>query len=178
MVDTLKTAIRLMCKAHPAGRLGMAYDLGMTIDQFHNHLYRKCQSRFFTVDELMKMEDLSGTNYLAEHFASRRGLTLVDIPSMQNVDKVDLFDIELKTDAADGELASAKLAAVSDGVIDSYEHKNLSELFHKKIRHQIHGFMGFLALYGVGVSDHSVDMFVASNRKADVAGMHFEAPEA
>ncbi|MDE1188229.1 MAG: YmfL family putative regulatory protein [Pantoea sp.] len=178
MVDTLKTAIRLMCKAHPAGRLGMAYDLGMTIDQFHNHLYRKCQSRFFTVDELMKMEDLSGTNYLAEHFASRRRLTLVDIPSMQNVDKVDLFDIELKTDAADGELASAKLAAVSDGVIDSHEHKNLSELFHKKIRHQIHGFMGFLALYGVGVSDHSVDMFVASNRKADVAGMHFEAPEA
>lgn len=178
MVDTLKNSNPLDVQGTPAGRLGMAYDLGMTIDQFHNHLYRKCQSRFFTVDELMKMEDLSGTNYLAEHFASRRRLTLVDIPSMQNVDKVDLFDIELKTDAADGELASAKLAAVSDGVIDSHEHKNLSELFHKKIRHQIHGFMGFLALYGVGVSDHSVDMFVASNRKADVAGMHFEAPEA
>ncbi|MFT4271309.1 MAG: YmfL family putative regulatory protein [Pantoea sp.] len=178
MVDTLKTAIRLMCKAHPAGRLGMTKDLGMSINQFHNHLYRKCQSRFFTVDELVKMEDLSGTNHLAEYFAARRGLTLVDISSVQNVDKVDLFDIELKTSAAAGELATAKLAAVSDGVIDNLERKTLSELFNKKIRHQIHGFMGFLALYGVGVSDHSVDMFVASNRKAEMAGMHFESPEA
>ncbi len=43
MVDSINTAIRLMCKAHKHGRLGMASDLGMTIDQFHNHLYQDRQ---------------------------------------------------------------------------------------------------------------------------------------
>lgn len=61
MVDSINTAIRLMCKAHKHGRLGMASDLGMTIDQFHNHLYQKCGSRFFTLAELERMEDLSGS---------------------------------------------------------------------------------------------------------------------
>lgn len=178
MVGTINTAIRLMCKAHPRGRLGMAQDLGMTIDQFHNHLYRKCQSRFFTLEELEKMEDISGTSHFAEYCAARRGLTTMNVSATQNLDRVDLYDIELKASAAAGELANAKLAAASDGVIDSAESKTLSELFHKKIRHQIHGFMGFLALYGVGVTENSVDMLVASNRKAEVAGMQYEAPEA
>nr|WP_158699025.1 hypothetical protein [Cronobacter dublinensis] len=40
MVDNIKAAISAMCKAHPAGRLGMAADLGMNIDTFHNHMYR------------------------------------------------------------------------------------------------------------------------------------------
>ncbi|KAF6661285.1 hypothetical protein HFD91_07805 [Enterobacteriaceae bacterium EKM102V] len=177
MVDTINTAIRLMCKAHKAGRLGMADDLGMTIDQFHNHMYRKCGSRFFTLDELMKMEELSGTACLADFFATRHGKLLVDVSAVKEVDKVDLYDIEMKASAAAGELAIAKIAAASDGVIDSKERKTLSALFHKKMRHQIHGFLGFMALYGVGVVEHSVDMFVANGRKIDAPGVQIEAQD-
>ena len=176
MVDTINTAIRLMCKAHPYGRLGMAEDMGMTIDQFHNHLYRKCGSRFFTLDELQQMEDLSGTNCLAEHFANRKGLTLVDMASVQNVDKVDLFDLEMRTNAAAGQLAIAKQEALADGVIDKKELKELTGLFHQKMRHQMHGFFGFLALYGAGVADHNIDMFMA-NRKVEASGMQVQAME-
>lgn len=176
MVDTINTAIRLMCKAHPHGRLGMADDMGMTIDQFHNHLYRKCGSRFFSLDELLQMEDLSRSTYLAEYFANRKGLTLVDISSVQHVDKVDLFDIEMQSNAAAGELAIAKREAAADGIIDKKELKTLTGLFHQKMRHQMHGFFGFLALYGVGVSDHNVDLFMV-NRKAEVAGMQIQATE-
>lgn len=176
MVDTINIAIRLMCKAHPNGRLGMASDMGMTIDQFHNHLYRKCGSRFFTMDELVQMEDLSKSNHLAEYFANRRGLTLVDIASVQNVDKVDLYDIEMRSNAAAGQLAIAKQEAAADGVIDKQELKKLSVLFQQKIRHQMHGFFGFLALYGASVSEHNVDMFMA-NRKVEVAGMQVQSAE-
>lgn len=175
MVDTINTAIRLMCKAHPHGRLGMADDMGMTIDQFHNHLYRKCGSRFFSLDELLQMEDLSGSTHLAEYFANRKGLTLVDISSVHEVDKVDLYDIEMQSNAAAGELAIAKREAAADGVIDKKELKTLSSLFQKKMRHQIHGFIGFLSLYGVGITEHSVDLFM-SNRKAEV-GMQIQAQE-
>ncbi|WNN49852.1 YmfL family putative regulatory protein [Siccibacter colletis] len=167
MVDNIKTAIREMCKAHKYGRLGMADDMGMSLDQFHNHLYQKCGSRFFTVQELERMEDLSGTSYLAEYFAARSGKLLVDMPVPGGVDKVELYDIEMQVAATAGDLATAKLKAAADGVIDNSERKALSDLFSKKLRHQIHGFMGFLALYGAGVSDQAVDFFVATNRKGD-----------
>ncbi|EAY2117836.1 hypothetical protein AII44_05595 [Salmonella enterica] len=167
MVDSINTAIRLMCKAHKHGRLGMASDLGMTIDQFHNHLYQKCGSRFFTLAELERMEDLSGSCYLAEYQANRKGKWLVDVPTAESLDNVELYSIEMKAAAASGELANAKMAAAADGVIDSPERKTLSELFSKKLRHQIHGFLGFMALYGVGVSDQAIDVFVSTGRKGD-----------
>ena len=167
MVDSINTAIRLMCRAHKHGRLGMASDLGMTIDQFHNHLYQKCGSRFFTLAELERMEDLSGSCYLAEYQANRKGKWLVDVPTAESLDNVELYSIEMKAAAASGELANAKMAAAADGVIDSSERKTLSELFSKKLRHQIHGFLGFMALYGVGVSDQAIDVFVSTGRKGD-----------
>jgi len=167
MVDSINTAISLMCKAHKHGRLGMASNLGMTIDQFHNHLYQKCGSRFFTLAELEQMQTFSNSAYLAEYFAGRCGKLLVDVPKANGIDNVDLFDIEMQATVAAGELATAKMAAVADGVIDTSESKTLSKLFTNKLRHQIHGFLGFMALYGVGVSDQAVEVFVSAGRKSD-----------
>ena len=62
MVATLNEAVSQMCKSLPQGRNGMAAALGMTIDQFNNRLHRKCNSLFFTVDDLMRMEEISGTS--------------------------------------------------------------------------------------------------------------------
>ncbi|WBM69157.1 hypothetical protein OH773_13280 [Buttiauxella sp. WJP83] len=162
MVDNIKSAISAMCKAYPSGRLGIAAALDMSIDQFHNHLYQKVGSRFFTISELEMMEDLSGTSLLAEYFAARRGKWLVDIPKPESLDNVDLFQHEMQSNAEKGKLDQAKFAALEDGVIDSREKKTLSQMFHSSLRHQIHGFMGFMALYGV--SDGAVDMFVASRK--------------
>lgn len=174
MVDPLKTTISLMCKSHPHGRQGMAKDLGMTLDQFNNHLYQKCGSRFFTFQELLKMEDLSRTTLLTEFCANRKRLSIMEIPKVENIDKVDLFDNQMQVSAADGELASAKIAAAADGFIDTRERAALSSLFNRKIRHQIHGFMAFLALYGVGVTEHSVDIFM-ENRRVEVTGVQIES---
>lgn len=91
----------------------------------------------------------------------------MDVPTAESLDNVELYSIEMKAAAASGELANAKMAAAADGVIDSSERKTLSELFSKKLRHQIHGFLGFMALYGVGVSDQAIDVFVSTGRKGD-----------
>ncbi len=175
MVESINTAVRLMCKSHKQGRLGMASDLGMTIDQFHNHLYQKCGSRFFTLKELESMEDLSGTSFFTEYVAERQGKFLVDKPVPGLVDNVDLYDIELKAAVAEGDFARAKIEAMADGVIDKKERMFLSDLFNAKLRHQIHGFMGFLALYGVGIADHAVDAFVINGRKGDAPSVQLEA---
>ncbi len=162
MVDNINSAITAMCKAYPSGRVGMANALGMSIDQFHNHMYQKVGSRFFTLAELELMEDLSGTSLFAEYSANRRGRLLVDIPKPESLDNVDLFQHEMQLNAVRGKLDQAKFAALADGVIDSKEKKTLLQMFHNSLRHQMHGFMGFLALYGV--SEGSVDMFVASRK--------------
>lgn len=162
MVDTINEAIKEMCKAHPAGKPGMAAALGMTVDVFNNHAYRKCGSRFFTLDELELMQDLSGTALFADYSATRAGKMLADMPDHDGVDTVDLFHIEMNVTASNGEFAAAKMEAIQDGIIDKHERKKLSELFRKSVRHQLHGFLGFMALYGV--AGHEIDVFSYQRR--------------
>ncbi|MDA6077471.1 hypothetical protein O0544_17435 [Edwardsiella anguillarum] len=72
MVD-IKTTIKAICRTYPGGQKAMAVQLGMTYDAFRNHLDQKCASRFFTLAEIERMEDVSGTSLLAEYHAARRG---------------------------------------------------------------------------------------------------------
>lgn len=171
MVD-IKQTVKDMCKA-AGGRVVVASALGMSLDQFNNHLYEKCGSRPLTLRELESIEDLSGTSLFAEYAALRAGKLLVENPKPDSIDNVDLFDIEMRIAATKGELAQAKMSAAEDGVIDNREKQKLWGLFNKKMRHQFHGMLGFLAMYGV--SDGAVDLFITSNRKGDAPSMQLEA---
>ncbi|ATI62817.1 YmfL family putative regulatory protein [Edwardsiella tarda] len=154
MVD-IKTTIKEMCKAYPGGQKAMAIQLGMTYDAFRNHLDQKCASRFFTLAEIEQMEDLSGTSLLAEYHAARRGKLLVDIPVLEQIDNVELYEHSMREIAADGELAKAKIEAIADGVICSDEKRELTALFWKKMRHHVYGFFAFMALNGAAIADDS-----------------------
>ncbi|TCC01252.1 hypothetical protein E0L21_10090, partial [Kosakonia quasisacchari] len=88
---SLKEVVKAMCKAYPGGREAMAGALGMTATQFNNNLYEKNGCRFFEVTELEAMEDLSNTSFLADYFAKRRGCLLVEVPTFEDLDRVDLF---------------------------------------------------------------------------------------
>lgn len=85
----LKEVVKSMCKAYPGGREAMAGALGMTVTQFNNNLYEKNGCRFFEVSELEAMEDISNTSLLADYFARRRGALLVDVPHLEELDRVD-----------------------------------------------------------------------------------------
>jgi len=164
MVDTINEAIREMCKAHPSGKPGMAAALGMSVDVFNNHAYRKCGSRFFTLDELELMQELSGTAFFAEYSASRVKRLLVDIPSLDDLDNVCLYQNEMKIAVAQGEFSIAKIQAIADGVVDRHESRDITNKFKSYLRYSMQGFFGFMALNGV--VDHAVDTFVCQ-RKSD-----------
>jgi hypothetical protein len=100
----LKEVVKAMCKAYPGGREAMAGALGMTVTQFNNNLYEKNGCRFFEVSELEAMEDISNTSLLADYFARRRGALLVDVPHLEELDRVDLFSRAMRTSAARGRL--------------------------------------------------------------------------
>lgn len=129
--QSLKEVVKAMCKAVPGGRESMAGALGMTMTQFNNNLYEKNGCRFFEVVELEAMEDISGTSALADYFAKRRGALLVDVPSLEGLDRVDLFTKAMRTAAARGQVDQIIEQALEDGVIEKHEAEEIM-LHHRR----------------------------------------------
>ncbi|ENF9938720.1 hypothetical protein ABR461_004577 [Enterobacter hormaechei] len=127
---SLKEVVKAMCKAYPGGREAMAGALGMSVTQFNNNLYEKNGCRFFEVNELEAMEDISNTALLADYFARRRGVLLVDVPQLEDLDRVDLFDRAMRTSAARGRVDTVIQRALEDGVIERHEAEEINE-YHR-----------------------------------------------
>ncbi|WP_447868783.1 YmfL family putative regulatory protein [Rahnella aceris] len=130
MVD-LKSVVKAMCKAYPGGRSAMAGALGMSEAGFNNNLYEKNGCRFFEIAELEAMEDLSGTNLLADYHAKRRGCLLIDRPKFEELDRVDLFSRAMRTAAARGQVDQIITLALEDGVIEQHEAEEI-EIYHRR----------------------------------------------
>ena len=125
--QSLKEVVKAMCKAYPGGREAMAGALGMSVAQFNNNLYEKNGCRFFEVNELEAMEDISNTSLLADYFARRRGALLVDVPQLEDLDRVDLFTRAMRTAAARGQVDQIIQKALEDGVIEPHEAEEIHE---------------------------------------------------
>lgn len=125
--QTLKEVVKAMCKAYPGGRQAMAGALGMSETQFNNNLYEKNGCRFFEVTELEAMEDISNTSFVADYFAKRRGALLVDVPNLEDLDRVDLFSRAMRTAAARGQVDQIIQKALEDGVIEKHEAEEILE---------------------------------------------------
>ncbi|MCU1787731.1 hypothetical protein CUU54_02520 [Pectobacterium polaris] len=132
MVD-IKETIKAMCKAYPGGRSAMAGALGMTLVQFNNNLYEKNGCRFFEIHELEAIEDISGTSLLAEYFAQRRGALLVDVPTFEDLDHVELYSRSVRTAAKRGKVDQMIQKAIEDGVIDEDESREIMILHNKHL---------------------------------------------
>ncbi|MFH0225119.1 YmfL family putative regulatory protein [Vibrio furnissii] len=110
------------------GKETVAAVLGMTVDSFNNHLYEKKGSRFFNVDELVEMADLTNTPFVAEYFAHRVNSMVVEKPVLADLDSVDMFDCHLHLNAVKGLLDKAIEEAKDDGVFDEKERKQIRDL--------------------------------------------------
>lgn len=151
MVD-IKTTIKAMCAAVGGQRM-MSARLKMTHEKFRNHFDQKCGSRFFSLEEIERMEDESGTSFFAEYAADRVGKLLVDIPVPERLDNVELHLLNIQADAARGELAAAQIGISDDVVLSSQESGRLWQLLRKSMRCQIHGLAAFIALHGAAAFD-------------------------
>ncbi|KGA40747.1 YmfL family putative regulatory protein [Pectobacterium odoriferum] len=146
MVD-IKETIKAMCKAYPGGRSAMAGALGMSTEAFNNNLYEKNGCRFFELHELEAMEDISGTSLLAEYFAKRRGALLVDVPTFEDLDHVELYSRSVRTAAKRGQVDQMIQKAIEDGVIDDDESKEIMSLHNKHLAAREAEIRSILALF-------------------------------
>lgn len=146
--QSLKEVVKAMCKAYPGGREAMAGALGMTVTQFNNNLYEKNGCRFFEVVELEAMEDISGTSSLADYFAKRRGALLVEVPNMDDLDRVDLFTKAMRTAAARGQVDQIIEKALEDGVIEQHEADEINEHHRRHLAAREEEIRAICALFG------------------------------
>ncbi|WP_405079669.1 YmfL family putative regulatory protein [Pectobacterium carotovorum] len=147
MVD-IKETIKAMCKAYPGGRSAMAGALGMSTEAFNNNLYEKNGCRFFELHELEAMEDISGTSLLAEYFAQRRGALLVDVPTFDDLDRVELYSRSVHTAAKRGQVDQMIQKAIEDGVIDEDESREIMSLHNKHLAAREAEIRSILSLFG------------------------------
>ncbi|ENC9835251.1 hypothetical protein ABLG28_001506 [Vibrio fluvialis] len=110
------------------GKEAVAAVLGMSVDSFNNHLYEKKGSRFFSVDELVEMAELTSTSYVAEYFAHRVSCMVVERPRVNELDSVDMFDCHLHLNAVKGLLDQTIEEAKADGVFDARERQAIAKL--------------------------------------------------
>lgn len=146
--QSLKEVVKAMCKAYPGGREAMSGALGMTVTQFNNNLYEKNGCRFFEVVELEAMEDISGTSALADYFAKRRGALLVEVPQLDDLDRVDLFTKAMRTAAARGQVDQIIEQALEDGVIEQHEADEINEHHRRHLAAREEEIRAICALFG------------------------------
>lgn len=145
---SIKQVVKEMCKALPGGRSAMAGALGMSLDTFNNNLYEKNGCRFFEVEELEAMEDISGTQLLVEYHLERHGMSALPKVDAEQIDQVELFDMRMKLGAMQGSLAILIQESLADGVLTDEE---LGRIYRKagKVFAYATGFLDSLkALYG------------------------------
>ncbi|MGY5464304.1 YmfL family putative regulatory protein [Citrobacter koseri] len=146
--QSLKDVVRAMCKSMHGGREAMAGALGMTLAQFNNNLYEKNGCRFFEVTELEAMEDISNTSFVADYFAKRRGALLVDVPQMEDLDRVDLFSRAMRTAAARGQVDQIIEKALEDGVIEKHEADEIMDHHRRHLAAREEEIRAIVALFG------------------------------
>lgn len=126
----------------------MAGALGMSTEAFNNNLYEKNGCRFFEIHELEAMEDISGTSLLAEYFAQRRGALLVDVPTFDDLDRVELYSRSVHTAAQRGQVDQMIQKAIEDGVIDEDESREIMSLHNKHLAAREAEIRSILSLFG------------------------------
>lgn len=144
----IKETVKAMCKAYPGGKSAMAGALGMTVTKFNNNLYEKNGCRFFELDELEAMEDLSGTSLLAVRAALRVGGLYVERPKFEDLDRTELYSRTVHAAACCGQVDQMINEAIKDGVIDEAEAKEIEVLHAAHMAAREAEIRSMLALFG------------------------------
>lgn len=103
------------------GKAVAAAYLGLSESAFNDRLYENKGCKFFTVDNLLALQELSKTALVAEFFAKQVNHIVVEIPSTDELDTVELFNLSLNTQVQRGEVDKLLKYAIRDGVIDENE---------------------------------------------------------
>jgi hypothetical protein len=100
------------------------------------------------------MEDISNTSYWLIT-SRRRGALLVDVPHLEELDRVDLFSRAMRTSAARGQVDQIIEQALEDGVIERHEAEEIMVHHRRHLAAREEEIAAIIALFARKRSDAS-----------------------
>lgn len=126
----MKKTIIEMVEQCQGGKDAVAGFLGLTEQALNNRLYQTKGQRF-TNEELIAIEQEYGVSHWSDEVNRRLGKVAVNLPSLDELDSVELSSLQLRELAERGILFSQLSAFLEDGELTTVESVIVRRLLHK-----------------------------------------------
>jgi hypothetical protein len=120
-LETRRQVISAVICAYPGGRECAAARLGLPLKKFDNHAYETAGCRPLNDQQILLLEQETGTTHLVDYLAAQYGGFFVRQAEVGDLDNLDLYARSVKTAVKRGLVDQIIGQALEDGVIDEKE---------------------------------------------------------
>lgn len=138
ILETRRQVVSAIIRAYPGGREGAAGRLGLSLKQFDNHAYENNGHRPLDDSQIIQLEAVTGTRFLAEYVCQQYAGFYVPMPAAELLDNIELHQRSLRTSSKRGRVDQYIAKALEDGEIGSSERREILAL-HAKHLAERHG---------------------------------------
>lgn len=146
ILETRRQVVLEVINAYPGGRECAATFLGLDLKRFDNQLYENTGHRPLSDEQLQQLEQVSRTHFLPDYIAGLYNGLFATLPDMAKLDNVELYNLALEADVAEGQLNQTIAEAIGDG-IDNQELAKILQVHRHSLAAQHTEVLAVIALH-------------------------------
>lgn len=121
VLKTRREVVSAIICTFEGGRECAAALIGLPLKKFDNHAYENNNCRPLTDSQIFQLEQVTGTQHLANYVAAMYGGMFVPVTSPENLDNVEMYARSVQSAAKRGTVDQIIAQALDDGVITEAE---------------------------------------------------------
>ncbi len=121
VLKTRREVVSAIICAYEGGRECAAARIGLQLKKFDNHAYENNNCRPLTDAQIFQLEQVTGTQHLANYVAAMYGGMFVPVIHPDSLDNVEMYSRAMQSSAKQGTVDQIIAQALEDGVITENE---------------------------------------------------------
>lgn len=121
VLKTRREVVSAIICTFEGGRERAAARIGLPLKKFDNHAYENNNCRPLTDMQIFQLEQVTGTQHLANYVAAMYGGMFVPVIAPENLDNVEMYARAIQASAKQGTVDQIIAQALEDGVITESE---------------------------------------------------------
>ncbi|UEL21908.1 hypothetical protein K6106_17960 [Pseudomonas fluorescens] len=121
VLKTRRDVVSAIICTFEGGRERAAARIGLPLKKFDNHAYENNNCRPLTDMQIFQLEQVTGTQHLANYVAAMYGGMFVPVIAPENLDNVEMYARAIQASAKQGTVDQIIAQALEDGVITERE---------------------------------------------------------
>lgn len=117
VLKTRREVVSAIICTFEGGRERAAARIGLPLKKFDNHAYENNNCRPLTDMQIFQLEQVTGTQHLANYVAAMYGGMFVPVIAPENLDNVEMYARAIQASAKQGTVDQIIAQALEDGVI-------------------------------------------------------------